>query len=261
MEEKKQRFIELLKSTNRDGIDILINWLNNATDFFEAPASSNYHNSFEGGLLEHSLNVYYNLLEEDSEYKEDTLIIVSLLHDICKANYYISDERNVKKVIDGISQWVKEPYYKVNDEFPIGHGEKSVIIIQNFIKLSEEEIAAIRWHMGGFDNKENYTYISKSFNKYPLAIKLHIADLKATYLTENNIDSYVRHTTSAIEKEYLENKLIKYTDVVEKQGNKIKKISDLIHKKIAVNEETGAYYYTDKFNIDDLKNLLDIVDE
>lgn len=181
IEEMKKRYITLLRETDRKGIDDLIDWLENETDFFTAPASTKYHNAFEGGLLDHSLNVFDNLLDEDYEHSDDTLTIVSLLHDICKANFYSVGEKNIKK--DG--EWIKEPYYMVEDQFPLGHGEKSVILIQRFIKLSDEEIAAIRWHMGGYEPKDNYGYLGKAFNKYSLAVYLHIADLKATYLDEN----------------------------------------------------------------------------
>lgn len=189
MEENKKLFIELLESTQRKGIDLLIKWLEES-DFFKAPASTKYHLSCEGGLLEHSLNVYKELMKSAKDYeflkdKTDSIIITSLLHDICKANYYQKSEKNVKKE----NGWVKEACYIVNDEYPIGHGEKSVIIIQRFIELTEEEIMAIRWHMGAFEPKENYSMISKVFGKYPLAILLHLADLSSTYLRENGIVS------------------------------------------------------------------------
>lgn len=180
MEENfKEHYIELLKSTKRKGINKLIKWLE-TTDFFTAPASTKYHLSREKGLLEHSMHVLDNLIVEDSEHEFETCIIVALLHDICKANYYSVKERNVKKE----DKWVKEPYYVVDDQFPIGHGEKSVILIQKFIDLTEEEIAAIRWHMGAYESKDNYMYLNKVFEKYSLALYLHIADLKATYIDE-----------------------------------------------------------------------------
>lgn len=178
----KKIYIELLKISKRKGINKLIKWLE-TTDFFTAPASTKYHLSKENGLLDHSINVYYNLVDEPDlpDYKIESIILVALLHDICKVNYYSIGEKNVKKE----DKWVKEPYYFIDDKFPIGHGEKSVILIQKFIDLTEEEIAAIRWHMGGFEPKENYNNISKIFSKYPLALYLHIADLKATYIEEN----------------------------------------------------------------------------
>ena len=183
----KKQYIDLLLATKRKGIDNLIKWIE-TTDFFTAPASTKYHLSKEGGLLEHSLNVYDELLKEvvveGLNINNSSLVIVSLLHDLCKANYYSVSERNVKKD----NKWVKEPYYTVNDLFPMGHGEKSVIIIQKYIELTNEEIAAIRWHMGGYESKENYSYLSKTFSEYPLALMLHIADLKSTYLKEKDSD-------------------------------------------------------------------------
>lgn len=191
MEDKKKEFIDLLKSTNREGIEDLINWLENKSDFFISPASTKYHLSYKGGLLEHSLNVLNQMInqlaldlsdEQVTEELRSSTVIVSLLHDICKANYYSEKERNVK---NEKGEWVKEPYFITDDMYPLGHGEKSVMIIQKYIKLTDDEIMAIRWHMGGFEPKDNYQYLSKAFSKYYLALALHIADLKATYVTEN----------------------------------------------------------------------------
>lgn len=176
----KEQYIKLLKISNRRGIDKLIEWLE-TTDFFTAPASTKYHLAKKGGLAEHSLNVYDELVNEYGVSDNiGSLIIVALLHDICKANFYSIGERNVKRG----NKWVQEPYYIIEDQLPIGHGEKSVMIIQKFIELSDEEIAAIRWHMGAYEPKEHYSSLSKAFTKYPLALYLHIADLKATYIRE-----------------------------------------------------------------------------
>lgn len=177
----KEKFIELLKSTNRDGIDNLINFLEK-TDFFKSPASTKFHNNFEGGLLAHSLNVYDALKQlVGSKWNDDTVIVVALLHDICKINTYKIDYRNKK---DETGTWVKEPYFTIDDLMPLGHGEKSVMLISEFIKLSKEELYAIRWHMGGFEPKENYSYLSSAYEKYELAVYTHMADLMATYLYE-----------------------------------------------------------------------------
>ena len=155
----KQRSIELLKATNRPSIDNLLDFLDR-TDFYTAPASTKFHNSFEGGLLKHSLNVYDALKDlTKGAWSDDTIAIVALLHDICKVNQYKVDYRN-KKNDEGI--WVKEPYYTTDDLMPLGHGEKSVMIISEFIKLTKEELYAIRWHMGGYEPKENYSYIAKA---------------------------------------------------------------------------------------------------
>ena len=184
----KEEFINLLRNVKRDGIEKLITYLEK-TDFFKAPASTRFHGNHEQGLLEHSLNVYkllYMKLKQKPysdliNVSDETIIIISLLHDICKTNYYTVEMRN-KKNEDGM--WVKEPYYTINDTIPYGHGEKSVMMISNFIKLTMEEMYAIRWHMGLSEPKELYNTISLVFEKYLLGLALHEADLEATYLYE-----------------------------------------------------------------------------
>ena len=182
----KEEFLELLKSIKRDGIDKLINYLE-VTDFFEAPASSRFHSNFKEGLIQHSLSVYKilkkDLKDNNMDIDENTVKIVALLHDICKANYYKVDYRNTK---NEYGQWIKVPYYTVDDELPYGHGEKSVYILSSFIQLNLDEAMAIRWHMGGFDVsvKGGDFSLSKAFTDYPLALMLHIADMKSTYLYE-----------------------------------------------------------------------------
>ena len=179
----KDEFIKLLKSTNREGIDELILFLEK-TDFFEAPASSRYHGDYKGGLVEHSLKVYEIFKEKvknsiiDMEISDDTIIISALLHDICKTNFYKVDYRNVK---NELGVWEKVPYYTIDDQIPYGHGEKSVMMISEFIKLKPEEKYSIRWHMGFTEPKEVYSTISLAFKKYPLALLLFEADLEATY--------------------------------------------------------------------------------
>ena len=170
----KEEFIKLLKEINREGIDKLIEFLE-GSDFFEAPASTRYHGAWKGGLLEHSMKVY-EILKTKTE-DNDSVKIISLLHDICKVNYYKTDFRNVKK--DGV--WEQVPYYTVDDSIPYGHGEKSVMMITEFIKLTPEEKYAIRWHMGFTEPKENYGSISVAYKKYPIALLTHEADLEATY--------------------------------------------------------------------------------
>lgn len=185
----KEKFIELLKQVDRDGIDKLISYVEK-TDFFKAPASTRFHGNYEGGLVEHSLNVYELLKQKVSQKpyadfvhpSDETIILISLLHDLCKANYYVIDYRN-RKNEDGV--WVKEPYYTVNDTIPYGHGEKSVMMISKFINLTMEEMYAIRWHMGFTEAKELYNTLSTVFEKYPLALALHEADLEASYLLES----------------------------------------------------------------------------
>ncbi len=188
MDNPKERFLQLYKSKiTRAGSDELLKWLQ-TSDFLYAPASTKYHGSYEGGLLEHSLNVYDCLTKEiesaglSDTYTAETVAIVSLLHDVCKANFYKKGFRNVKE--DG--QWTTKTVYEIDEKFPCGHGEKSVIILQNFIHLDAEEIMAIRAHMGGFDTsvKGGDYFVGKIFEKSRLAVLLHIADMKATYLME-----------------------------------------------------------------------------
>lgn len=179
----KERFIELLKSTNREGIDKVIEFLEK-TDFFTAPASTRFHGASEGGLLEHSLKVYDILNDKIKKQDmikvdEDTIKIVALLHDICKVNFYKVDYRNAK---NERGEWEKVPYYTIEDTMPYGHGEKSVMMLMEYIKLTGEEKYAIRWHMGFTEPKEQYTTIGSAYKKYPLALLTFEADLEATYL-------------------------------------------------------------------------------
>ena len=181
--EMKEQFIELLKSTNREGIDNLINFLEK-TDFFEAPASTRFHGDYKGGLVEHSMKVYEILKEKvknastEINVSEDTIIITALLHDICKANFYKVDYRNAK---NELGVWEKVPYYTIDDQIPYGHGEKSVMMISEYIKLTPEEKYAIRWHMGFTEPKEVYSTIGNAYKKYPIALLLFEADLEAAY--------------------------------------------------------------------------------
>lgn len=176
----KSEFIKIFtENIHREGADKLLAWLE-STDFFTAPASTKYHGAHEGGLCEHSVNVYNRFVCDNPESRA----ICGLLHDLCKANFYKTSTRNVKNESTGA--WEKQPFYQVDDQLPYGHGEKSVYIISGFMRLTREEAMAIRWHMGGFDDAVkggNYA-ISGAFDKFPLAVMLHCADLQATYLDE-----------------------------------------------------------------------------
>lgn len=194
MEDFKKLYIDMLRSTEREGIEDLIKYLEDS-DFFEAPASTQYHGSYKGGLLEHSLNVYTCLVYEyenlkDAEFNlpeipEDTLILAALLHDICKVNCYVESTRNVKNEKTG--QWEKVPCYRREPKLAMGHGGKSVFIAQQFIKLTATEAQAIFWHMGPWDISPYMTLneLSQTFEQNLLALLLHQADMKATYLVEN----------------------------------------------------------------------------
>ena len=183
----KKTFLDTFhRNVHRRGADRLLEWLE-STDFFTAPASTRFHAAYEGGLLEHSLNVYNVLIAKHYNPETDDLesfTIASLLHDVCKAGFYKTELRNRK---NDRGEWEKVPVYTIDDQFPYGHGEKSVYLIERFMRLKTEEAVAIRWHMGGFDDsaKAGSFAIANAFEKYPLAVKLHLSDLEATYLCEN----------------------------------------------------------------------------
>lgn len=188
----KQQFVEIFnKYVTREGSAKLLEYLSNS-DFFTAPASARFHLAEEGGLCQHSINVYHRLLKlvkadfgenYTKHFSDETLAICGLLHDVCKVNYYVTEMRNVKEN----GAWVSKPYYKVEERFPYGHGEKSVFIVSQYIKLTAEEAICINWHMGGFDERvKGGSYaLSEAYDKYKLAVYLHLADLSASYLDEH----------------------------------------------------------------------------
>ncbi len=191
----KQKFIEYYQANiHREGADRLLEWLQ-TTDFFTAPASTRYHCACPAGLVMHSINVYEVMMEKHFDPEIDnaeSFALCALLHDVCKAQFYKVSSRNVKNERTG--QWEKVPYYVIEDAFPYGHGEKSVFLIERFVRLKPAEATAIRWHMGGFDDAArggNFS-ISVAYDKYPIAVKLHLADLEATYLREKET-SAVNH--------------------------------------------------------------------
>ena len=189
---KKEEFIKVYnENITREGADKFLEYLlSSSSDFFTAPASTRFHGSYEGGLVEHSLNVYYCLrdyLSRDrvkNEYgytcSDETIAIVALLHDVCKINCYKKGTRNVK---DKNGVWQSVPTYDFQDEMPYGHGEKSVYIVNGFMRLSREEAFAIRYHMG-FAGEENTRNVGTAFEMYPLAFALSTADMEATYFVE-----------------------------------------------------------------------------
>lgn len=188
LKEIKDTIINLLNSTGRKGMDRVIKYLEE-TDFFIAPASTKYHSNYEGGLAEHSLNVYELFSEKNKRFdlglSEETVTIVALLHDICKVNFYNKQElwrKNDK------NRWESYIGYKVIDDFPIGHGEKSVIMLQSFIRLTKEEMLMIRWHMGNTEPKELMMHIGNAYNMVPAAAALHTADMEASFLLEKHVE-------------------------------------------------------------------------
>lgn len=186
----KEEFLQIARENiKRDGIENLLSWLT-STDFFEAPASTKFHSAEAGGLCKHSINVYNRLLklakdELGENVNKETVAIIGLFHDVCKCCYYKTEYRNVKNE-DG--EWVKKPYYTVDDALPYGHGEKSVYMINGYMRLTREEALAINWHMGGFDKRVigGDFSMAKSYYKYPICTLTHIADIMATYLDETS---------------------------------------------------------------------------
>lgn len=176
----KNEFIEIVNThIKRKGINNLMQWLE-IGDFFTAPASSRYHESFEGGLVLHSINVFKHLAHLNECYKTgysmESIAIVALFHDLCKIGCYKVSMRNVKDETTGI--WRKEPYYAFNEDFKFGgHGSKSVYLVQNFIELQPMEAVAINCHMGVENGKWE---VLEAHRAYPLAFLLHTADMAST---------------------------------------------------------------------------------
>ena len=190
VEKIREEFIKIYQQNiTREGSDKLLDYICQS-DFFVAPASARYHSSYDGGLAQHSINVYHCLKDYMSRkrvkdtYKldvsDETIAIVSLLHDLCKIGCYKAGVRNVKEN----GAWKQVPTYNFDDPMPYGHGEKSVYIINGYMRLSREEAFAIRYHMG-FSGAEEANMVGKAFAMFPLAFALSTADMEATYFMES----------------------------------------------------------------------------
>lgn len=216
-EDNIARFEKLMGEVKGPGVEQLMDYIRKS-DFYTAPASTKHHLSVEGGLLQHSLNVYDCLMSRmiknpTGEYQyivagntvattdHESLIIMALLHDICKTNFYTKGSKNqktydpdkVKKAErwqikhDNMGDFIWETIetYEVDDKVPYGHGEKSVMMIEEFMKLTAVERYAIRWHMGYTDDGNKLT-LGQAIIKYPLILALHIADQEASSFLEEN---------------------------------------------------------------------------
>ena len=191
---KREEFIAVYQENiQRRGADRL-EWLDSdASDFFTAPSSTRFHGAYEGGLVEHSLNVYECLKDYlnrprtkelyGMDYTPETIAVTALLHDICKVGFYAVDYRNAKNE-QGV--WEKVPYYTVRDTLPYGHGEKSVYMIQSFMRLTRDEAFAIRYHMG-FSGNEDKNSVGRALEMFPLALAVNVADMEATYYLEGSV--------------------------------------------------------------------------
>lgn len=178
----KERFVELFRSqVTRPGAERLLAWLER-TDFFEAPAGAMHHGAYPGGLVDHSLNVYDQLLLEPGalEYSGNTLAVCALLHDVCKAGcYHLEDRRRKNPDTD---RWETYQRYAFRDPLPLGHGEKSVFLIQRHMDLTDEEALAIRWHMGAYDEayRGGSRALGAAMDCCALVLALHQADMRAS---------------------------------------------------------------------------------
>lgn len=181
----KERFISLCSGIKREGIADLMDWLEHS-DFYIAPASSRFHLCCEGGLLQHSLHVYDELKRLLTAYpeikvSEESVIIASLFHDLCKIGLYVPEIHNKK---NDKGQWLPYTVYSRKEELHYGgHGSKSVYLIQKFMKLTDEEAVAINCHMSCWDGDKS---VGDAFAQFPFAWLLHVADESATYLRESN---------------------------------------------------------------------------
>ena len=192
---KREEFIAVYQENiQRRGAARLLEWLDSdASDFFTAPSSTRFHGAYEGGLVEHSLNVYECLKDYlnrprtkelyGMDYTPETIAVTALLHDICKVGFYAVDYRNAKNE-QGV--WEKVPYYTVRDTLPYGHGEKSVYMIQSFMRLTRDEAFAIRYHMG-FSGNEDKNSVGRALEMFPLALAVNVADMEATYYLEGSV--------------------------------------------------------------------------
>ena len=192
---KREEFIAVYQENiQRRGADRLLEWLDSdASDFFTAPSSTRFHGAYEGGLVEHSLNVYECLKDYlnrprtkelyGMDYTPETIAVTALLHDICKVGFYAVDYRNAKNE-QGV--WEKVPDYPVRDTLPYGHGEKSVYMIQSFMRLTRDEAFAIRYHMG-FSGNEDKNSVGRALEMFPLALAVNVADMEATYYLEGSV--------------------------------------------------------------------------
>jgi len=195
----KTEFINLLKSTGREGIDDLIDMLEDGKmRFFTAPASVNHHLNSDGGLLIHSLNTckaglklreMVIAMNPDLEYKlkKDSVIIATLLHDICKADIY---SPTIKKRKGENGLWQEVETYDINySNFPMGHGEKSAMLaLMSGIEIYDDELLAIRWHMAAWDLPMQSIELTRCINvardEHPLCSLVNLADGIAANLLE-----------------------------------------------------------------------------
>ena len=195
--QNRERFCTILRATGRENIEYVIEDLD-SWGFFEAPASARNHFNFPGGLVQHSLNVYDMAMalresvvklrpDVEKDLSPDSIAIAALLHDVCKTNIYRLVHRKQK---NEIGVWEDTESYEVDySELPVGHGEKSVImLLRSGLDLEDNEIFAIRWHMGAWDLPAQSIEMDKNYRKAcersPLVSLIHTADTLAASILE-----------------------------------------------------------------------------
>lgn len=205
IQQNRETFLSICRERiRRDGLEALLDYLGSKTDFFTAPSSTSFHLNEEGGLCQHSLNVYYTVcslydtvvrpaIEAGTSafsqpVKEESLAVAALFHDVCKANFYHLTQRWKK---DDNGRWVGYPGYEIVDDFPFGHGEKSCHIVNHYLRLEKDELLAIRWHMGMFDMGDQGSSMRFSYRQAmemsPLVSLLQTADLLAANCLEKTV--------------------------------------------------------------------------
>ena len=193
LEKNKQRFIDLMRSVPRNGVEELLDFLETKTDFYTAPASTKFHNNCDGGLLAHTLNVYENfkklLAMRNIEMAEESVVVTSLLHDLCKCNFYVKDLRNRKNPDGKWEQYTVWTQTK-NVAVLLPHSSRSIRIIRSYLPLKFLEELCIFYHMGPFGG-EDYEYrnmLQQVNTKHPETLLFYTADLMSSYLDEVTYD-------------------------------------------------------------------------
>jgi len=188
--ENIELFRSIMSTVERDGKDELMRFIEKS-DFYTAPASTRFHGAYEGGLLEHSLKVYDCLMKKKqtagtvwhevlADIPDESIAVTALLHDLCKTYYYGVEMRNKK--VNG--EWIQVPSYRVDDRIPYGHGEKSVMMIDEYMRLKPVERYAIRWHMGPYSGEKDWSTLDAAMDRYPLVMAMFEADMEASHLIE-----------------------------------------------------------------------------
>lgn len=199
-----EKFESYLLSTKREGVEALLDMIRKS-DFYTAPASTRFHGAYEGGLLEHTMHVLERALEKydtpntfwydicrREKYSRENIIVSALCHDLCKIYFYIVEYKNkkiysengTKQDAQGRYDWESVPCYTIDDRLPLGHGEKSVMLVEQYMKIETPERYAIRWHMGAYDGQQNWNTLQQAMEKYPLVLLIHEADSEASNIME-----------------------------------------------------------------------------